>query len=603
MNGLSYARRNIVFNEQTPIFGAFDDSKYRFIAKPLLRLDDIDVKQQIIYKASSALGTITLQIATAYRLDMLRKSMLLVAQSDDDADEWAKTRIRPFLERLPSLKDTVLSGRTAITNTMWQWANHYAIISGPGVNAQNSKQVCFVHTDEAHLYNAGTLAAFDDRMGGRWDRASLHVTTAADAGHEIDQLYFQGDQNEWHHVCVHCGKLFWLLWNDQAEKLYGHRVFLYDEDGGDNATLESLKLVCPNCHGEMFDTPNTRLEMDEGADYVSMNPSAVKSVASYRWNCFAVRWRSWQERLTTYLLAIKSARIGNFKPHENWVKKHLCESYTNEIPELNKITTGGDSRVVWDVKEDKTRVCSFDVQGGEFHLWALCDEFDLQGNSRRVAFARLTTWQQAREFQLYNNVQDVPIPNPQCLHPFVACDYGYRYTEVFSQCAQYRWLALKSGDNEAPIEFTHLVSIRKLNGEIEKKSIILPYSPVQMQDGNAGKKGAKVQAIRGIPKGWCASRQWSKSAIGFIVLRLLNKSSEREYIIDQGFSSDFISQVAGYIEINEPAKKNSLVMIRKLRKVKEDEHAFTCASQNILLAIIAGYFPMDFAETQQLNNV
>ena len=70
--------------------------------------------------------------ATGYRLDMLRKSILFVAQSDDDAKEFAQVKLNPFLKRIPQLVATLKNEKYAQTNMQWLWPTHELIISGPG---------------------------------------------------------------------------------------------------------------------------------------------------------------------------------------------------------------------------------------------------------------------------------------------------------------------------------------------------------------------------------------------------------------------------------------------------------------------------------------
>lgn len=579
MTALDWAKKYVLFEKSSPVTGEFEIAKYPFLSAPLASLDDISKKQTVVYKASSALGTVFLQIATGFRLDRRPGDMLLVAQSDDDAADWSKTRIRPFITRLEPLMAMLKNDKYAITNDMMQWPHQFAIISGPGVNSQNSKQVRYVHTDESHLWKAGALAAFEKRMGGRWDRASLHVSTAADEGADIDALYFEGRQNEWHHRCPSCEELIWLLWRQAARKHYGKDVFHWKECANEVESLDSIHVVCPHCGAKHADTPRSRFALCSKGDYVPMNPNAEPSKTSFRWGFSAAHWISWRDILAEHFQAMAAARIGDLSKHADFVKKRECRSYVPEIPDLGESVAGRDYRCadIWIVEEDKKRIAAFDVQdAGGLHFWGQCDEFIRSGGSRRVNYTRLVTWEQCREFQMYHGV-----------HPHdTFVDYGHRDREVFARCAEWEWYALAATDDPT---FAHFKKQEQL-------TFTRPYSPTQAQDSMSGRK--KLEIIRHnpnkLPPGFCWSRLWSKPTIAGILYRLKSGTSGRYYGIAKDISADYLAQIHSYVPT---IQRNKTTGGQKLiwRQVRTQDHAFATSSMCIVGAQVAGFFPMDFA--------
>ena len=147
MNPLEFASKNIVFNEQSPIMGKFDIERYPFLRKPLMSLDDIRLRETIIMAASASLKTVFLQIDMAFRMACRPSSMLAVAQSDSDAKDWARTRVINFLHDLDAVRALLKKDRYAVTNDAMLFQSWFLIISGPGQNAQNSKQVRYLRTD------------------------------------------------------------------------------------------------------------------------------------------------------------------------------------------------------------------------------------------------------------------------------------------------------------------------------------------------------------------------------------------------------------------------------------------------------------------------
>jgi hypothetical protein len=591
MNPIEYCRKFVYFWSSSPISGAFNESRYPLIADPLLSLDNIGIKCTVVFGPTQSLKTVYLQCATAYRLDIKRKSILACSQTDDDAKDFSIIKLRPFLERIPSLRNTVRKGTYSITNDQWLWATHELIISGPGENAQQSKSVCYLHTDEAHRWNLeypGAMAALNDRMGSRWDRHELHCTTAPEAGAEVDLLYFQGQQNEWHHRCIHCNSSIWLVWvNDPRKPYNGEEVFRWVESENETEMLNSIHIICPYCGKRTDDTVRNRVAMDEGAKYVPANPDADRMYQSFRWNCFGPRWKPWRDLFAIYLGAIKSAKLGNLKPYENWVTKYEVRSNQHEYPMLGDSVQGRDYETseVQVIDENKLRVGSADIQErAGWHAWMLCDEFERNGSSRRVNYVKLSSWGDIRRFQLDHHIKDRDM----------AIDYGHNltiegvnenYREVFAACARYHWYAFKSGDEE---NFAHQITDPKTH---VTKSILLPYSEPRLENPMAGQHTKNIILRRGVPPGFCLSRLWSKPTM-YPILYAHKNGSARYYGIAKDINPEFVDQLHSYIPALEIDKKTGTTRKMIWKKVKNDDHAFVCSAQSLMVAHIAGFFPL-----------
>jgi hypothetical protein len=588
MTALSYARKHVNFWQQSPIAGKFDDARYPFVQKPLTAISDIGLRSLLIYGPTQSFKSVILEIAIAYFVDVMRDSVLFVAQTDEDAKEFAEIKLNPFLLRIPSIKDTIRNAKYSQTLMKWLWASHEMLITGPGESAQQSKSVRFLVTDESHLWSRehpGAMAALDDRMGLKWNRLALHGTTAADCGTEPDMLYHRGGQNEWNLRCIHCNGLFEPLWEEDSQKKYnGHRVFQWCESENETEKLNSIQAFCPHCDKAIQDAPRNRIEMDAGACYIEGNAGADRAINSFRWNCFAPRWKSWRDLFAIYLAAMESAKLGDFKPFFNWRTKQLVRSNDYSIPMLGTSSKGRDYRIE-EVKPDpsKLRVCSFDKQQGQkgegLHFWGQVDEFDLDGNSRRIAFQKCATKGDCRAFQLRHGVSD----------KHTACDFGDdqdRY--VLGMCAEFHWLALKSTDEES---FSHTVYSQ--NKKQPPITVPLPYSERRPENPMSGKQVGKVFIPKGtaLPKGWAISILWSKPAIYPLLYALANGTS-RDYKVATNIDPLYTEGLHSYRPGVTTDKTTRVVRKEIWIKCRTFDHSFITSAQNLLLAIIAGYFPM-----------
>lgn len=598
-NALEYARRFISFWQDSPISGRFDDAKYPFVREPLLSMSNIRAKTTVLYGPVQSLKSVILQIGTCYVVDYLRASALFIAQTDDDAKEFAEIKLNPMMDRVWAIKNTLRNQKYAQTLMKWLWANHSLLISGPSESAQQSKSARFVITDEAHLWSRdqpGAMDAFDDRHSSFWNGHSFHGTTAGDVGSDIDKRYYMGRQNEWHMRCVHCNGMIWPLFEDASKKEYnGHRVFQWREDESETALIDSIHMVCPHCDKQILDTPHNRIEMDDGAKYIAKNPGADETIDSFRFNSFAPRWKSWRELFKIYLAAIQSAKLGNFEPFWNWKKKQLVESNDYEIPMLG--TSNASNFTLADIVEDasKYRVVSFDAQQGAGdegrHFWGGCLECDPEGNVRVIAWQKCVTRGDCLAFVERYKPSQIVMNGKQTSVRDVAIDFGDDQDRTIrGMCAALKWLALKSGDEES---FSH--TIFPTDRRQKPYTIQLPYSERYIESSLAGKQKGELQIKRGqpLPEGCAIAQQWSKPAIYSIAYRLINglvpgRKFEVPRDIDAQFQEGIHAYRPGFITDKQTRTTRKEIWI----KSKQFDHPFVVVAQCMLQLITAGKYKL-----------
>lgn len=584
-----FATKCIRFDKTSPVTGLFRLDLYPFLGKPMDASDDIAVKRLVILKASSCLGTVLGQIINSKRIAQEVGDQIMVCQTDDDAAKWTKTRGKEWLESIPDVMRLLKDDKYAQTNDLWLFRHKFLIITGPGLSAAQSDQVRYVQTDESHLpaYAPGRLVEFEKRMGSRWDRQSTHITTAADEGKEVDRFYYEASQDEWHARCVNpkCGKLFWMLWEEDAQKAYnGERVFLWDEQQSESATLDSIRVKCPHCDTIRLDNSRDRYALQRHGDYQTKNPEASKSLKSFRWSVFAAHWIPWRDMLAEYKAALNAWNMGDLKPFEDWEKKRLCKTWIARAPSIGAGNGSSDYKIgsVWITEHEKLRDCSFDVQSAPFHLWAQCDEWQRNGDSRRIDYQRITSWQSARAFQQHHGVADSD----------TYCDAGHEMHQVFGRCEEWGWYALFSDDADS---FDHYIADPK-GKHLPKLIVQRPYSMTNHEDAFAGKAGKRIvryvdsRGVPILPPGYCLSRRWSKYVIGGYLMALKGGNS-RYYGIASDINSEYPAQLNSYAYVRQQNKKSGVWEVI-LKQVRVDDHSFSTSSQCLLGAVIKKFFPL-----------
>lgn len=588
MTTLEFATKNIVFNRSgSPITGPFRIEQYPFLKAPFAAADDIRVKRLVLYKASSSMGTVAGQCIMAKRILYNPGDMLFCAQSDDDASTWSKTRGKEFLLSVPNIRRFLSRDKYAVTNELFQFRGKFLAITGPGISSAQSLQCSTYMSDEAHLdsYPPGRLIEFEKRLGGRWNRLAIHVTTAPDSGKEVDTFFKEGQQDNWNFRCPKCSNLAEPAWaDDSKEKYNGVEVF--------QAAGDSVSFICPHCQASFADTARDRFSLVKDGDYIAGNPSAPFATRSFRWPVFAMHTIAWGGLLAEHKAAMESAKLGNLKPHEDWIKKRECRAYTPSLPNF-----GGDKGVndyklgdVWETTEEKRRFIGADFQAGSgdegAHIHAVCTEYDRLGNSRRVEYRRLDTFEQLHQMAVTLGVMEAKVDGKLTgKGTCVIVDSGHENRLVFRECSKYGWYAYRGSD----LEQFHITTI-----DGKQVSHPMPYSVPKPESGIVGEKQPdRLRGVTkgGLPAGWAYCIVGDNNALYGYLSALIGGSSGRYFGIASDMPEFYTANMPAFIAINETDKKTNKAKPITWKRVRKD-HVWDCEIQILALAMKHGFFPL-----------
>ena len=559
---------------------------YPFLRKPMEAADSISCKRLVIYKASSCMGTVLGQIINVKRWIYDVGDQMMVCQTDDDAGLWAKTRGKNWFRSFPDAMRILSNDKYAMTNDLFIGRHKFLAITGPGISSAQSSQVRFCQSDEAHLesYPNGRLIEFEKRMGGRWDRQGTHITTAPDEGREVDTFFLAGQQDEWHFRCPKCTELFWPLWSDDAKDKYGAEIFVTNG--------EAVSCVCPHCHESFQDTARERYALVKDGDYVSQNPTASPETRSFRWSVFAAHWISWREMLIESVAAMEAAKLGNLKPLEDFHKKRLCKAWKPFMPNF-----GGDKGVndyklgdVWETTEEKRRFIGADFQAGSgdegAHIHATCTEYDRLGNSRRVEYRRLDTFEQLHQMAVTLGVMEAKLDGKLTgKGTCVIVDSGHENRLVFRECSKYGWYAYRGSD----LEQFHIATI-----DGKQVSHPMPYSVPKPESGIVGEKQPdRLRGVTkgGLPAGWAYCIVGDNNALYGYLSALIGGSSGRYFGIASDMPEFYTANMPAFIAINETDKKTNKAKPITWKRVRKD-HVWDCEVMILALAMKHGFFPL-----------
>lgn len=596
MTTLDFANAHVRFDKSSPITGPFRVEFYPFLLAPLAAADDVTCKRLVIYKASSCMGTVLGQIINAKRIVCDVGDQLMICQTDDDAGLWAKTRGKEWVRAIPDAMRLLSRDKYAMTNELWIFRHKFLSISGPGISSAQSVQVRYLQTDESHLdsYAPGRLIEFEKRMGGRWNRQATHITTAPDEGKEVDVFYNDGQQDEWYFRCPSCSELFWPLWGQDAKDKYNADVFVI-ADG--NAIC-----VCPHCCHVSRDTARDRYALVKDGGFVAQNTSAAPDTRSFRWNVFAAHWISWGEIKTESDAAMEAAKLGNLKPLEDFHKKRLCKSWKPFLPDFGGGKGVNDYKCgdAWESTEEKRRFIGADFQAGSgdegAHIHAVCTEYDRLGNSRRVEYRRLDTFEQLHQMAVTLGVMEAKVDGKLTgKGTCVIVDSGHENRLVFRECSKYGWYAYRGSD----LEQFHITTI-----DGKQVSHPMPYSVPKPESGIVGEKQPdRLRGVTkgGLPAGWAYCIVGDNNALYGYLSALIGGSSGRYFGIASDMPEIYVANMPAFIAIIETDKKTNKPKPIIWKRVRKD-HFWDCEVMALALAMKHGFFPIAISSQSAKSN-
>lgn len=596
MTTLNFAAKYIKFNKPaTPITGPFRIENYRFLEKPMWTADDIRVRMMIVLKASSSMGSVLGEIINTKRVACDVGDQIMVCQTEEKAENWSKTRGKDWLKAIPNISRLISNEKYAITNKLWQFRHKDLFIFGPGINNAQSDQVRFLQTDESHLdaYLPGALTEWGKRCGGKWHSQQTHITTAPDDGKEIANFYLSGNQDEWNLRCPKCNGLIDPIWSDVdalKAKYNGEAIFVYRDSD------MSPILVCPHCSHISHDNDKDRFKLNEHGDYVEANPSAAIAIRSFRWPVFAMHSIAWTGLLAEYRAAMDAAKLGDLKPHEDWIKKRECRIYFLRLPDFGGEKGVNDYKIgdEWENPEERRRFIGADYQAGKgdegAHLHAVCAEYDRLGNSRRVEYRRLDTFEQLHQMAVELGVQEAKTDgklNGQS--PCVIVDSGHENRLVFRECSKYGWYAYRGSD----LEQYHVTII-----DGQQVSTRMPYSKPKPESGIVGEK--QPERLKGVtkgalPPGWAFCIVGDNNTLYGYLSALVGGSSGRYFGIAKDMPEIYVANMPAFIAINETDKKTNKPKPTIYKRVRKD-HFWDCEVMALALAMKHGHFPLAISQ-------
>ena len=425
----------------------FDRTQSPWLNAPFLAVCDDDVKQIVIRANTGGGKTTFLEMVVPWVIARQPGGMLIVGQGDEEAKEWAESRLLPVLESCPPVAKLFPQDRHKKRKTEVFFPHMPLFIAGANMSSLQEKSMRYCYGDETWRWKTGMIGEMKKRHHDRWNRKTILVSQGWGSSHDMEKEWASGEVHEWGTTCAGCSQWHLFAWEniryEEQETPTGEMDF--------QATMATARHVCPLCAHETPDTTAARRAMAERGSYRGAGGNYIAGHLSFTWSALSVWWVSWGDLVLEWLKARKEAKRGNLEPTKQFIQKRLAQVWQEDFDtkqewsDLEARQTEYDPAAPWEFEH--RRFLTVDVQ--KDHFWFVCRAWALGGASRLIEFGRFNSFEELPDLVERLGVQPCD----------VGIDSGFNAPQVYRQCvaSKGQWKPFK-GD-QAP--FYSVKGVRK----------------------------------------------------------------------------------------------------------------------------------------------
>ena len=323
----------------------------RWVAYPFQRgwmdaFSNDDIEEVTVRKAKRVGYTKTLLAFIAYNAAHRRRKQALWQPTDDDRDSFVKSEIEPMMRDVDALKAVAVTGREDTMKLKSFLGSMLHILGGKAARAYRRITVAVAMLDEVDGFDQKVEKSSDPitLARGRLEGASFPKlvagTTPRVAG--LSHIEYREEHADalmrYCVTCPHCDIEHPLIWGGKA-LAHGFKW--------DGADTDSVRHLCPHCHGAIAQADYLRI-WQQGAAWVSVCGQyryghdatwrgadgqpvrAPRHVAFHVWTAYSPQ-RSWADIVREFLEASTKAKAGETGPLQGFVNETLGELWEETV--------------------------------------------------------------------------------------------------------------------------------------------------------------------------------------------------------------------------------------------------------------------------------
>lgn len=553
-----WAQENVKVDPTSPFQGLWRSEISPWVREFMDCFQDIEVEQLTIMCSAQSAKTQSLICVLAWCLSQEPAPSMWVTSNGGEAAYFMKTRLMPTILDCAPLADTLVQGRDKVTKSQANFHGASLKVTGAASpSGLQSKPVRWLFLDEVRNYPEGALEMVQKRTRAYWNSKTLIVSTPDKENDGIHRSFLEGDQRTFHYRCPNCEDLIPLQWGNMKWADDCKKDGAYDFE----KLNPSIRLQCPRCEHEMYDTPDNRRHIAEKGEFVRLNPKCARSKVSFYWNAILPPWVKWRDLVEEFLSGMAAMKNGNPQPLKDFINESAGEPWKDSMTAVDDDTID-DRRDTYRLEEkwdeEYCRFMSVDVQGGGgLHYWYVIRSFAKQG-----AASRLHTFGKAySESELLEISKEHGVPPTRCV-----IDCGWNTASVIRFCQRYGWKPFRG---DAAKQFT----VRdKKSGKAVRQIWTENYADAEM--------GTRLQGMTKRVKRY----MWSNDATKNILAELMAGGLGR-WTIPKNTPQEYIQQLTS--EIREEKREANGRISYVWKQTRRDNHLRDCELMIVVASIAA----------------
>ena len=551
---------------ESPYGNQFKPDETPWLKAPLDCVADPEVETIVLKCAAQTGKTISMQVAAAYALANYPAPTMVVMQDEDACKDFAKERMLPVIESCEPLRNQFPQDRHRKTNTEIFFSSCTLKMGAANNNFLRSWSIRWMFGDEVSAWKPGMVKRARARTTRYWNRKLWFSSTPEDAGDDFDIEYQGGTQEAWSLRCQGCNELFepsfykCLKWetSDNTKP---------DGEWDFDALGETVRMECPHCNHSHENTESNWRLMVNGGGYIQTNDNPTPKTRSFSFNQLTLppSVMPWSSLVIDFLKAKAAAAGGFITPLREFVTLRLAETWkeSNHIDVSELVASAYEPTEKWE--DESHRFLTVDCQQYLEEFWAVVASWAQGGASRRLAFRRLTSFEEIEALQ-----KEFGIASQR-----VFLDVGYQREKVLIECSKRGWMGMRGEDRD--------------------------YYEHQLPSGASVKRVySKPTRISSTGKVAPPVFRWSNPSVKDILHLLKTGRSQPWEVCDLGELADAYARQTDSERKMEHQDKNGRTRMM-WKQIRRDNHAWDCECMQVVAALIAKLFVEHASETEATN--
>ena len=482
---VSWLEENIRSIPFSPMPAGFRAKETPWLIDPLRACANPEIRLTQIIAPIQSGKSLAAEMLSCYILARQPAPTLYLNDTDGNAADWMKTRLRVLWENCPPVMKKLNKGEekaksdTVQTNDMTFWC-----LGAFNEKNLQRRSIRWLVADETWLYPKGHLAECTARVTSfGWLGKRVFMSQGGYAGDETEEVWNTTKKMVWSFACPHCDYKQEFKWEQIR---LPEDAMIYEGEYDYNKIRTHTTYECEGCKHLFRDSRESRDEMNARGFYAVTNPQAADYNVGYTWNCLAARsWGAAAENFIRAKLIMDLA--GDSNPMRIFKQKQLAQFWSDAPDAFDSIQSIGEYKQGEDWHEEglinpqtrrlhndrtlkdqiPTRFLTVDCQRTGFYC--LVRGWAEGGMSRLRKWKFVSTWNDVDAYAKANGVHKA----------LVYVDCGDQFDDVIRQCGIHGWTALR-GDQRS--EFPWKV---KGNGGV-MKTINKTYAPARLVNAGTG---------------------------------------------------------------------------------------------------------------------